>query len=385
MGLLLGTTFGFSNVAHKPPLVAPDPTEFLPGGEFTVGAEEELLLVDRDGHLLQSGQDRVIQKVVSQLQTGGIISKELFRSEIEFGTVVCRGAEHVAGSLAALRGALRRAGGFAIGAGLHPEGPFGQVELTPSARYDAVSANLAGVIRTPTAALQVHVGLPDVDTAITAFRGLRGHLPLFRALAAASPYWHGQDSGLASARWAVLQSYPRGGVPPVLRTWEEYVRLTEALLTAADIPDYTQIWWDLRLQPRLGTVEVRTMDAQPSLEAVAGITALIQGLARDAVENPPSTDLPTEVLAENDFRAARYGLDATIVDPSGVLRPIRELVAEAVTRARAVLGGDRLDAPLSAVEKVLTDEPEYARQRRLRAELGAQALLKDLVTRTMTG
>lgn len=215
-----------------------------------------------------------------------------------------------------------------------------------------------------------------------AFRGLRHRLALLRALSAGSPYWHGRDSGLASARWAVLRSYPRSGTPPVVHSWEEYVDLTRAVIDAAGVPDYTHIWWDLRAQPRLGTLEVRVMDAQPSLDTVAGLAALVQGLARYAVERPVVTDVPSAVLDENDFRAARHGLETCILDVDGVRKPIRDLAARALAEARSVLAPDGLDAPLAAVERLLHTEPEYCRQRRIGATRGIAGVLRDLSART---
>ena len=113
----------------------------------------------------------------------------------------------------------------------------------------------------------MHVGLPDEDALMLAYRGLRHRLPLLRALSAGSPFWHGRDSGHASARSAIIRSYPRHGVPPLLRTWDDYVTRTEALLAAAEAPDHTYTWWDLRPRPLIGTLEVRVMDAVPSVVA----------------------------------------------------------------------------------------------------------------------
>ena len=241
---------------------------FVGGGEFTVGAEEELLLVGPDDQL-QPGSAEPLLAAIDQ-QPGGTATHELFDSEIEFASAVGHNGEEVSDSLRTLREALGAAGGRPLAAGVHPAGAFADVGLTRSARYDPIGADLAGLLRTPTAALQVHVGMPDANAAMAAMGGLRHQLAMLRALTASSPYWHGRDSGLASARWAVLKSYPRSGVPPAVRNWEEYVTLTRALVAAAEVPDYTHVWWDLRAHPRFGTIEVRVMDTQPSLAVVAG-------------------------------------------------------------------------------------------------------------------
>lgn len=377
------------------PVRVPDPAEapeglvpdFVPGGEFTVGVEEELLLVDERHELVDAaGAEQLIRRVQARApREAGTVTRELFAAEIEFATSVCVGAEAAGSCLRALRASLGGAGGRAMAAGLHPAAAFRDLEITRAPRYEAIDADLAGLLRTPTAALQVHVGLPDAETAVTAFRGLRHQLAVFRALAASTPYWHGEDSGLASARWAVISSYPRSGVPPAPTCWDDYVELAASVAAAAEAPDYSFVWWGARIQPRLGTVEVRVMDAQPSLAAAVGLTALVQGLARHAVELPPAVDVPTEVLAENDFRVARHGLEATITDVDGTMRPVREIAARLVTDAVDALGDDGLADALQEVSRILDDEPAYARQRRLHGEGGMAAVLADVTARTMRG
>lgn len=359
-------------------------TSFVPGGEFTVGVEEELLLVDASNQLQRGTASGLVERLRAECADVCTVSTELYAAEVEFATVVCDEADSAADCLRAARASLARAGARAMAVGVHPAAPFGDAPVTPSPRYQEIGASFAGLLRTPTAALQVHVGVPDAEAAVAAYRGLRNRLAVIGALAAASPFWHGRDSGLASARWAVINSYPRGGVPPVVHSWEEYVALAEAVVAAAEVPDHTQVWWDARIQPRFGTVEVRVMDPQPSLLTVAGLTALIQGMIRDGVENPGAVDVPGAVLAENDFRVARHGLDTTIVDLDGTLHPVRELARQLVARARVVLEEGQT-APLDAVDALLTGEPTYLRQRRIHDGGGMDALLEDLATRTDRG
>lgn len=375
-----------SRIPEQPSRAAPELTltgaRFVPGGEFTVGAEEELLLVDATNRLSHTAATGLVERLAGECREVATVSAELYASEIEFATAVRDDGAGVAACLAAARGRLQRAGGRGLAVGVHPSGEFGEAPLTDAARYREIGDSLAGLLRTPTASFQVHVGLPDAETAVTAHRGLRPHLAVLNALAAGSPFWHGRDSGLASARWGVINSYPRGGVPPALQSWEEYVALAEAVLAAAEAPDYTHLWWDARIQPRFGTVEVRVMDAQPSLDAVAGLTALVQGVVRHAVEQPGAVDVPSPVLTENDFRVARHGLEARIVDVHGSMRPVRDLAGELLARARAVLD-DGQTAALDGVAQLLADEPSYTRQRRIHAESGMAAVLGDLSVRTM--
>ena len=153
-------------------------------------------------------------------------------------------------------------------------------------------------------------------------------------------------------------------------------------MAAAEVPDHTYVWWDLRPRPELGTLEVRVMDAQTSLSRVAGLTALVQGIARHAVEAPDPEELSDDVIAVNDHRVLRLGLDARIVDVDATMRPLREIAARTVSQARAVLSPDGLDGPLEVVEQMLLEPGEPARQRQLVAAGGLTALLADLVART---
>ncbi|GAB7003360.1 carboxylate-amine ligase [Nocardioides sp. AN3] len=362
-------------------LTSPVPP-FQPGGEFTLGAEEELLLVDADGMLTDTAE-ALIQRVAPRSSEEARPSAEVYRCQVEFDTPVAPTADVLVRSLARARERVVAEGERPMAIAVHPAGAFGDVHITHSARYDVLGAEFAGIFRTPTSAFQVHVGVPDTSALVSAFRGLRNRLAMFRGLAAGSPFWHGRDSGLASSRAAIMWSYPRVGVPPIFHSFEEYVALAEDEIAAAEAPDSSYLWWDLRPQPRLGTVELRVMDALSSLDLAAGIAALAQGLVRHAVEAPPSVDLPAAVARENDFRAARYGLDARIVDVDGQMRPLRAIALEAIDEARASLDKDGSADPLEVVTAALTGETEVERQRRIVAEGGLKRLLADLAQRTL--
>jgi carboxylate-amine ligase len=355
---------------------------FRPGGEFSVGVEDEILLVDHDGELDGDSAELIAQ--LGRLSLGAsTATPEIFLSQVEFNTPVCRDAATVGRHLARCRSALTAVGQPAMAAGVHPAAPLGCFARTRSPRYDALANEFAGVLRTPTSAFQVHVGMPDTAALLAAYRSIRNGLPVLRALGAGSPYWHGRDSGVASARAAIIRSYPRVGFPPLLRSYGEYEAVVREEMTAAEVHDYTLVCWEVRPHPRFGTLEVRVMDAQPSVRLATGLVALVQGLARQAVENPPVVDLSPAVLAANDFRALRYGLDTRIVDADGSMRPMREVAADAIATARIGLV-DLADAePLDAVDAYLHGEPEYQRQRRIHARYGMVGLLRDLVGRTV--
>jgi carboxylate-amine ligase len=347
---------------------------------FTIGIEEELLLVDPATHALVPEAVRVLGAL--DLPEGAA-GHEAFAAQVELRSPISRDVGTAAGALAVGRAALLAAGATPLAAPLHPAGERGDAELTDLPRYARVKDDMRGLIqRTPESALHVHVGMPDPDAAVRAFNGLRLQLPLVSGLAAASPFWFGRDSGLASARWAVVMAYPGRGVPRAFADWDDYCETLAAAVLAAGAEDYTHLWWDVRLHPRLGTVEVREMDVQAELPAATGLAALVHCLARLAAEQdaPP---VPAEALHWSAFRAARDGLDASLVDDDGRVRPLRELAAEALAAARGVAG--ELGADLAGVERLLRDGGGAARARRVHEGGGMQGLLRDLVARTAAG
>jgi carboxylate-amine ligase len=222
--------------------------------------------------------------------------------------------------------------------------------------------------------------MPDADTAVRVYSGIRAHLPLLQALAANSPFWHGRDSGLASARAQLFRAFPRSEVPPSFRSWAAYAEHVELTCAAGALPDYTFLWWDVRLHPVLGTVEVRAMDAQSSLDTVAGITALVHGLARMAADDHGPYER-SDVLAESSFRAARDGIDATIWH-QGALRPVAIVAREVLARVRPYAREVGSDAALEEVERVLVEGGGARRRRAAYARGGMHAMLADLVAET---
>jgi glutamate---cysteine ligase / carboxylate-amine ligase len=346
---------------------------FGTGGEFTIGVEEELLLVDGETHQLAHVADRLIPELGLPFEQAG---HEAFLAEIEVRSTPRASAAAAVADIAEGRAAVRRAGGTPMAVGLHPDAAFGDVELVDSDRYRRVETEMRGLIkRTPECALHVHVAMPSPDSAVHALMGLRETLPLIGALGAGSPYWFGMDSGLASARSAVIRAYPGRGVPPALSGWDEYLETLDGITLGGGPEDHTMVWWDARLQPRLGTVELRELDVQPGLEQAAGMAALVHALARRAVEQPPSDLAPAQALHWSSFRAVRDGLDADLLF-RGRLRPAREAARELLDELRGA------DDALEGVERILREGGSAERQRAVFAESGMRGLLDALVEET---
>ena len=342
------------------------------GPSFQLGVEEELLLVDPHTHALSHTATQLLATLPAA--EAARFAPDTYEAEIELKSPISATAGDAVRALSEMRGTLREAGAAAIGAGLHPAAAFGDVVHVDDERYETIVRMLRGLItRTPTAALHVHVGMPDTATAMLAFNGLRRHLPLLQALAANSPYWYGIDSGFDSARAQVFREYPRSEIPRAFRGFDDYERTIEAIVAGAEIPDYTFLWWDIRPHPLLGTVEVRAMDAQADLRTVAGLAALVHGLALHEVASPrPAED--QGVLEESSFRAARDGLHATVWF-DGALRPVPEVAARSLALARR-----HRDAPeLEEIERLVREGNGADRRRRAFERGGMPAVLSELV------
>jgi carboxylate-amine ligase len=343
---------------------------------FQLGLEEELFLVS-PGTLELA---HVSTTVLPRVKTGaGVVMHDTYEALVETASPVCPGAADAGRNLQAMRSALRDAGATLLGSGLHPTGGFGDVVHVPQDRYRAIAESMRGLVaRTPTAAIHAHIGMPDPETAIRATNRMRAFLPLLQALAAHSPYWHGRDSGFATARAQLFRGYPRALIPPPFDGWEHYVEYVEEWVTAGDLPDYTFLWWDVRPHPKLGTLEVRAMDAQSRLESVVGLGALVHGLALACADGAEMLPVTSGALTESSFRAGRDGLAARLYW-RGTLRPVAEVAADALALARAHLDDD---SPLEEVERILRDGNGADRMRAAHAIGGFRATLSLLARET---
>lgn len=354
-------------------------TGFAFGSDFTVGLEEELLLVDSGTLRLSPVAGAVLGSMEVPPAAAG---HEAYAAQLELRSPPSATVGDAAGVLAELRARAVAAGATLMGGGLHPAGELGDAALVPARRYERVAVEMRGLLRrTPESALHVHVGLPDERSAIRAFNAIRARLPVLQGLSASSPWWFGVDSGFASARYALTRAYPGRGIPPPLRSIDELETLTEEVLAAAGMPEATFLWWDLRLHPTHGTLEARELDAQTRLEDVGALAALARALAAEAQERPPARDLPSEVLGWSSFRAARDGVEATILD-DGCQRPLADVARELVARLRPVARSLGDEDALAGVERIAREGGGAARQRRAFAEGGLPAVLRLLVDET---
>jgi glutamate---cysteine ligase / carboxylate-amine ligase len=347
--------------------------------DFTLGVEEELLLVDSATHALAHDSGRLLDALGMDPT---VVRHDIYEAQIELSSPVCRDTAGAVDELTRLRAAVIGAGATPMGAGIHPAAEFGDVRIVQQPRYTHQQDYLGGVVaRTPDCALHVHVGMPDPDTAVRACNGLREHLPLFHALAANSPFWHGVDAKLASARFVLRRGFPRVEVPRAFRDFEEWEQAIEPMLAAGGLPDYTYLWWDVRPHPNLGTVEVRVMDAQSSIERVAGLAALVHGLAIHEALSPRREWLEREPIEESIFWATSHGVNARLYS-DGRLQPVPGVARAAVELARGPLRELAADAPLQEIDRILTEGGGADLQRKAFQNGGMPALLSELVTET---
>ena len=345
---------------------------------LSVGIEEELLLVD-ESLCLTPAAERLLEELPEEARSRA--STEIFATQIELKTGICVTTREAVAELDGLRAQVRDRGVELMGAGLHPS-DRGEPVFVDKPRYEIVKSDLAGLLRTPPSGLHVHVGMPDPETAVQVANALRHHLPLLQALTANSPFREGKDTGLASARAAVVKSYPRFEMPRAFRDFEDFRRVADQLIRAAGVRDYTYLWWDLRPHPNLGTVEVRGMDVQAEVMDNVAIASLVQALAAKEFESPSVPGITREALEESYFQAGRHGLEAQLMTSEETAEPARDVAARLLEELAPI--ATRLESVelLGRVEKIVETGNGADRQRRTFDEGGIEAVLADLLERT---
>jgi carboxylate-amine ligase len=289
---------------------------------YTLGVEEEYQLLDPETWDLVQHIDSVLAAVADGDHQERIHA-ELMQSVLEVTTPVCRTPADVRRSLLQLRGyvnEIARSEGCRFGsAGTHPFSLFERQRITARDRYRQLVDQLQYVARRELIfGMHMHVAVDDPEKAIQVMNGLLLHLPQMLALSASSPFWRGEPTGLASSRQMVFAAFPRSGPPPRFKDYADYAEVVGQLERTGCIADYTHIWWDIRPHPRLGTIEMRVCDAVTRLEDVVAITAFFQALVKMYCEQYESgREIPSwhrMLTTENKWLAARYGLEAPVMD-----------------------------------------------------------------------
>jgi carboxylate-amine ligase len=346
---------------------------------FSLGAEEELFLVDPVSGRMVNSSAAVTERLASAMPG---IERELHAAMVEFVSDVCSNTREVIMELAHRRATCLGTGVGLIGSGTHPTAGEEDAQISDKDRYERIRHLLGDAVATPVAGLHVHVGMPDPETAIKVFNAMRVHLPLLQALAANSPFRSGRDTGLASARSVIISGWPRSGVPRAMHGFQDFCDTAELLTRAADVEDYTWFWWKLRPHPRLGTVEIRALDAQASLRDTEALVALTHCLARAAAEEKEVDDLPTELLEEGMFRAARFGTDARLPDATGELHEFEDVLSQTLERVQPYARDLGCEDGLALIPALVAARGGAGKQREIYELAGIESLLRELAATT---
>jgi carboxylate-amine ligase len=295
---------------------------FGKGDPYTLGVEEEYMLLDSETFDLVQHIDTFLAAVAGH-ELEAQMKAELMQSVLEIATPVCKNAGEVDQELRKLREYVTSVAAqksLRVGsAGTHPFSLFESQRITARDRYRSLVDQMQYVARRELIfGLHVHVAVDDPEKAIQVVNGLLVELPILLALSASSPFWRGEPTGLSSTRQLVFAAFPRSGPPPRFRDYSDYAEVVGQLEKTGCIADYTHIWWDIRPHPKLGTVEVRICDAVTRVEHAVALAAYCQALVKlyserfDAGEEIPS--FHRILTSENKWLAARYGLEAPLMD-----------------------------------------------------------------------
>lgn len=359
----------------------------------TLGVEWELQLIDAHTRALRQDAREVLA-ALPELAAGNGTPKlryELMQSTIELATGICstvaEAKEDLAGTIAQLQRVTSARDMMLTCAGTHPFSNWRDAKMAPVQRYAELVEQMQWLVRRiQLFSVQVHVGLADGSRAIPIINALSRYLPHFLALTASSPYWNGEDTGLASIRAVIFGELPTAGPPHRLSDWKEFEDYMDTLLRAGTIRSIKEVWWDIRPHPDFGTIEIRICDGVPTLREIGMVAALSQCLVQQlSLQIDRGYQLPSPaswVVRDNKWRATRYGLDAIVItDDSGATAPMRDELYELVRELEPV--ADRLGcgSELGVVSEVLDQGASYERQRAVMADGGALTEVVDaLVT-----
>lgn len=368
--------------------------DFRGSPEPTLGVEWELALVDRGTRDLRNDASHLFARAKPRLADPERLHKELLKNTVELVTGVCRTVDEAMTDLRTTLAAAIAAGdelGIDLyGAGTHPFASWTGQQLTEGHRYEELINRTQWWGRQMLIwGVHVHVGLPERARVMPVLSALLNYYPHLQALSASSPIWAGVDTGYASNRALMFQQLPTAGLPFQFETWEQFESFADDQLTTGVIDVLSEIRWDIRPAPHLGTLENRVCDGVSSIDDLAALVALVHCLVVDldtrlaAGETLPT--MPPWHVQENKWRAARYGLDAIIIlDAQSHERLITEDLADLLVRLEPV--ADRLGcaAELASVADIPRRGASYQRQREVAARTGGDLVaVVDSVVREL--
>jgi carboxylate-amine ligase len=360
-------------------------------GLLTVGVEEEYQIIDASG-ALHSHIDTLLAEAAPRL--GDKVKREMMQSVVEVGTTICENVDQARDQLGEMRQTLAdllKPEGMRIAcAGTHPFSRWQEQQITDSDRYKMLVEELQDVVRSLVIfGLHVHVGIPDPELRIEVLNEARYFLPHLLALSTSSPFWMGRNTGLKSYRSVVWSNFPRTGIPPDLSSFDEYQNYVELLVKTGSIDDGKKIWWDLRAHPSFPTLEFRVCDMPTRLEETICLAALMQAICAKLMSlrarNLGFRKYMPALIAENKWRAIRYGLDGNLIDFGKQAEvPMRDLALELVEFVDDVVDDLGSRRAVDYVHTILAEGTSADRQLRVFNNGGdTRAVVELLAAETM--
>ena len=361
----------------------------------SLGVEWELQLVSRESRQLASAAGEILRELSPEGEHPKA-KHELFESTIEVITGICstvaEASADLAGTVEELRPLLEARGLGFMCSGTHPITDWATQTISPNPRYAKLVEDMQQLARQlQIFGVHVHVGVRSSDKVIPIVNALSAYIPHFLALSASSPYWLGDDTGLASCRSKVFENLPTAGLPYQLPDWEAFEDYMETLIGTGTIASIKEVWWDIRPHPEFGTVELRICDGLPTLYEVGMVAALSQCLVDTfdrELDKGYTLPMPKGwVVRENKWRAARYGLDAEIIRDDETTVPLRDSLLELAHDLKAAAERLGCSEELSRIEAVVSGGSSYLRQRAVAARSGGDltAVVDSLLGEFTTG
>ncbi len=339
--------------------------------EFTLGVEEEYLLVDKKTRALVVDPPESLLGECEELLDGQVTT-ELLRSQIEVATTVCKNVQEVRQDLARLRRCIidvaGRHGIAPIAASTHPFSHWSEQKQTRKDRYQSLTAEMQGAARRLViCGMHVHVGIEDDALRIDLMNQVAYFLPHLLALSCSSPFWNGFDTGLKSYRLTIFDALPRTGLPEKFQSFNEFERHVGILVKAGVIEDSTKIWWDIRPSGRFPTLETRIMDVCTRMHDAVALAALLacimRMLYRLRTRNQRWRIYTAMLVRENRWRAMRYSFDEGLIDfARGTIVPFDQLLDEILDLIREDAQALGCEAEIASVRGILSRGTSAHRQ-----------------------
>ncbi|TMC40402.1 MAG: carboxylate-amine ligase [Chloroflexi bacterium] len=347
------------------------------GGLLTIGVEEEYQIIDETGEL-HSHIDTLLAKAEPRL--GEKVKREMMQSVVEVGTTICEDVDEARAQLGEMRQTLAellQPEGLRIAcAGTHPTSRWDTQQITDHDRYKMLEEELQDVVRALVIfGLHVHVAIPDKELRVGVLNEARYFLPHLLALSTSSPFWMGRNTGLKSYRSVIWSNFPRTGIPPDLGSYDEYENYVDLLVKTGSIDNGKKIWWDLRAHPSFPTLEFRVCDMPTRLDETICLAALMQAICAKLLQlrsrNLGFRKYMPALIAENKWRAIRYGIDGNLIDFGKQAEvPMRELALELLEFVDDVVDDLGSRKAVEYVHTILAEGTSADRQLRVLRETG---------------